>query len=1613
MDARFCLFRIGGLLLLTLGVAGHEAVQAAPPAAVPDTLRITEFMAVNRQTLADEEGDYSDWVEIHNAGSAPVSLRGWSLTDDPDQPTRWTFPDVTLPGGGYQVVFASGKNRGTTVAAWETVVAQGDVGRYQPGTTAPPANWAAPDFDDTAWATGPSGYGYGDGDDATEITPPLPSVFVRLPFNVGRASDVRTALLHLDYDDAFVAYLNGVEVARSSNLGTPGIVPAYDQGAGSDHEARLYQGLPPETFALDHALPLLVDGENVLAVEVHNISVSSSDLTLIPFLTLGLAAPPDHPRGVAAPIAPLLATTPLHTNFSLDADGEYLALVMPDGKTVASAFAPAYPPQSADLSYGLGNGGNGYFAVPTPGAPNGPVLTGRLEPPVFSVPPGFFDAPFKLTLSSTTPGTTIRYTTDGSTPTPNSFRYSEPLAIAQTTIVRAAAFKDGFLPSEVATRTYLFLEDVVTQSASGAPPPGWPSQWGNNVVDYGMDPQVVGPPGSGTRTAVVNALAAIPSISLVTDLPHLFDANTGIYANAFQHGVEWERPTSVELLFPDGTEGFQINAGLRIRGGYSRDPSNPKHAFRLFFESPKLHYPLFGDEGPETFENLDLRTSQNFSWSFDNSDRNIMNRDVFSRDLQRALGEPYTRSRYYHLYLNGQYWGLYQSQERSEAAYGAQYFGGTAEEYDVLKSTGTYNGFWDLEATDGNLDAWRQLWDLCNTIADTPDEAQRRALYLQAQGLDPDGRRNPAFPVLLDVDNLIHYLLVIFYTGNQDAPVTLDKRNVNNFYGVRNRQGDAGFVFFAHDSEWTLLDVNDNVTGPFPAGHTFIESNPQWLHQQLMHVENYRLRFADLVHRHFGPGGVFTPERTSALFQQRAAEIEQAIVAESARWGDAQREPPFTKLDWQNHINFLLNTYFPARSAVVLNQLRNTRRFVTWRSPEQSTTQTTPLYPNVSPPTFNQAGGTVAEGFRLQLSGPDGMVYYTLDGSDPRALDGSPAPTAQVYDGQPIALTRRTTVQARVLDGGTWSAMEAATFLVNATLPTASNLAITELHYNPPAPEADEVAAGFDNNDDFEFIELLNRDATTPLDLSGLTFTDGITATLGAVTLAPGARTVLVNNAAAFAHRYGTGIPVAGVYEGRLSNNGETLTLLAAPGGGVLHAFTYGTSGDWPERADGHGSSLEVRDPDADLNDPDNWRSSAEYHGTPGTADTGPQEGVRINEVLSHTDPPLLDAIELFNPTASPVDLSGWYLSDSYTYRKFALPAGTVLPAGGYRVFDEQDFNAQSDTTDFALDSVRGDALWLVQADAAGNLTRFIDHVTFGAAENGVSFGRWPNGTGDLYPMTTPTLGAANSGPRLGTVLLREVMYHPVNDDANLEYVEVYNAGSEAVSLTRWRLADGVTFDFPEGYTLNPGASVLVVPFDPVAAPDRATVFLEAYPVFGGLPLLGPWTGRLDNGGERLTLTRPDTPPAAEPDFYPALLAFQVSYDDDAPWPDADGNGAALYLSDPAAFPQDAAAWVAIDRRQVAVEPPVEVTHFALSPVFPNPTRGLATLELVLEEPERVTITVYDLLGREVLRLYEGTPEPRQTHRFQLNGSGLSSGLYFIRVGGSTFQATRAVAVVR
>jgi hypothetical protein len=1271
------------------------------------------------------------------------------------------------------------------------------------------------------------------------------SAFIRMPFTVNNAASFTSLTLQMRYDDGFVAYLNGLEVARRNAPASP----VWNSVATAEHLASAYEDINITT-----QVGLLRNGNNLLAIHGLNRATNNAD-----FLIMAEMA-------------------------------EYKAV----GLT------------------------NRYFTIPTPGAFNGESFDGFVADTKFSHDRGFYETNFSVAITSETIGATIRYTTNGSAPTAtNGLLYTAPIPIARTTTLRAAAFKAGLLSSDVDTHTYIFLDDVIRQSPTGVrPTPEWPQGNVNSqIIDYGMDPDIVNNAVWGPM--LKDSLTSIPTFSIVTDLAHLFNPSTGIYANPSGDERTWERPTSLELIHPDGADGFQINAGLRIRGGFSRDPSNPKHAFRLFFRqeygASKLNYPVFGPDGADEFDKFDLRTFQNYSWAFQNDARMIGLRDQFSRDAQTAMGRPTTRGNFFHLYVNGQYWGVYNTEERSEASYGETYFGGRAEDYDTVKVDPDLG--YNIEPTDGTLDAWRRLWDAA--VAGFVTDAN----YFRVQGLNVDGTPNPAYENLLDVPNLIDYMLVIIYGGNLDAPISnfLGNNSPNNWFGIRNRLGAfGGFRFFAHDSEHTLLVENLTVdrTGPFPAGDpaqgsTFEKSSPQYLWSRLSQNVEFRLLVADHIQKHFFNGGVFSTDGARRAFLVRSNEIQSAIVAESARWGDSKNATPYTRTHWVTEMNRLYTQFFTQRPAIVLNQLRADN-----------------LFPNVAAPTFSSYGGVVPSGYSLYMTNTNAAttLYFTLDGSDPRLRGGAVSPTALVYTpGTPITINFSTRVRARVRNAtAIWSPMVDAQFF---TLQDLTKLLISEIMYNPlpqiPTP-----------SDEFEFIEFKNTSTVTQ-DLSGLSFSSGIDfAFTNGTRLLPGQFFVIVRSPTNFAARY-PGVPVNGVFTGRLDNGGETLALSHALGG-VVRSFDYNDVAPWPAAADGYGFSLVPKDPNANPDHANalNWRASSNRGGSPGADDpatTIPR--VLVNEALTRTDAAANDTIELFNPGTQPADIGYWYLTDDVaTPRKYQIAAGTMVPAGSYVVFTEAQFNSNPlSTNSFALSSF-GDELYLFSANTAGELTGYSHGFSFGAANDGLTFGRYVISTGDEHFVTQSanTISNANSLPAVGPLVIRQIMYHPPDpslgeDDVLDEFVELYNITGAPVALfdanvrtNTWRLRDAVDFNFPTNVTVAPDSSVIVVSFDPANSAQR-TAFLNKYGLFTGVPMFGPYQGKLDNSRDSVEVYKPDAPTT---NGVPYILVDRVEYRDLPPWPPApDGSGTALRRIALAAYGNDPTNWVSFATLQIQVQP--------------------------------------------------------------------------------------------
>jgi len=341
------------------------------------SIQLNEIVSSNGSILFDEDGDSPDWIELYNPQEETVDLSGFGLSDDPEELSKWTFPEITVDPGSFLVVFASDKDRTDLVTQWDAVIDWGDNWLYWPGTGPPVSNWAQPNANLAGWSTGPSGFGYGDNDDNTS-TGSVMSVFVYKTFQVTDPENVSKLLFHLDYDDGYIAYLNGQEFARR-NMGAPNTDVAFNQQTTGLHEAEIYTGGFPEPLWIDLSEFPLTGGANILAIEVHNYNSGSSDLSCIPFLTLGYRTEQETVRPPNGNMdLPLIS---LHTNFKISSSGETIVLTDDQEMVLDSVYTGTL---STDMSRGRYLEGNDWslFGEPTPGASNNtPAYIGALPEP--------------------------------------------------------------------------------------------------------------------------------------------------------------------------------------------------------------------------------------------------------------------------------------------------------------------------------------------------------------------------------------------------------------------------------------------------------------------------------------------------------------------------------------------------------------------------------------------------------------------------------------------------------------------------------------------------------------------------------------------------------------------------------------------------------------------------------------------------------------------------------------------------------------------------------------------------------------------------------------------------------------------------------------------------------------------------------------------------------------------------------------------------------------------------------------------------------------------------------------------------------------------------------
>ncbi|QEG35770.1 CotH protein [Bythopirellula goksoeyrii] len=1194
------------------------------------TVVINEFLSDNEDGHRDNAGHRHDWIELKNTGVVAENIAGWYLTDDSGDLTKFQIPSAgaltTLDPGEILLVYASGSNgevglvggeihtnfqlsqepgflalvqsNGSTIedqynfypqqfadisyglgvgvgsTTTETLLGGGtsSTGDGSPAQfrrfTGPNASiddhWTEIDYVATGgdgWSNTTNGLGFGYGSPWQDSTVSLGgeiSAYVRMPFSVANKAELASMNLDLRVDNGYILFLNGREVQRER--------VTTDLKIGNDWELNSRQNISnstitgsPSEIDLTAWLDTIEEGNNVLAIYAAN-----------------------------------------HTSDS----GDFLV--------------------HAELTAERANGAiaDTFMVTPTPGLENGAGYLGIVEDTNFSHDRGFYDAPFPLTISTLEPGTTIRYTTDGTRPTlTNGITYTTPITIDPATLshsdagvvmVRAAAFKTGYFATNVDTQSYIFLDEVLNQDGSGLPTF---SDWGHSSdPDWEIDQSIVSAVGADN---LKEDLKSIPTMSLVMDWEELFGNGTssdghGIYTqtDGWRDRSD-ERFASLEYFTEGLTEEFQIDAVVEIQGHSSANRWNEdKLSFQVKFKQPydtRLQSEtLFGNSAVDgqnaatAFDTLILDAQHNYSFTHANT--SVQSRyatiihDQVVADLSNLAGSEAPHGRWVHLYINGMYWGIYNAHERPDDSFAEEYYGGDKDDYLVVKGFdginmshgGTHEKFLQV---DGGLTAENAYRDLLNTVG---GNMSNLAEYQQVENI-------------LDIDSFIDYMVVLYYAGNYDW-------GENNWFASFDSVAPSGQWHFhswdqehafpnnqnagAGDSRNQDYDHTLQVAGDF-GEHQY---GPTGIHHMLMSSQEYRLRFSDRVEELMQNDGVLTPARAQSVWQARVDELSDAINGEAARWGD-NRSPDKDGDTWATNVQYTSDHFFFANGSY---QSRTDEMIDIFNNTSGSGVGKTDWLVNLESPDFNQFGGTVTTPFNLTMTNPNGggTIYYTLDGTDPRTAGGGISASALVYSGT-VSLTDSTQVRARVRDtsqSGTandWSAEVNKTFNKDEPL----TLRIVELMYNP-------ATAG-----DLEYIELLNTGASI-IDLTGVQLADFSSGgyTFAGGTLAAGERIVVAQDVAAFQSQYPLVTNVeASPFSGSLSNSGETVTLKDSFGV-VIQSFAYSDDGlaGWPTTPDGGGRSLEYVGPlnagenplDGAPGDPfevaSNWQASAQNGGSPG-----------------------------------------------------------------------------------------------------------------------------------------------------------------------------------------------------------------------------------------------------------------------------------------------------------------------------------------------------------------------------------------------------------------------------
>jgi len=1413
---------------------------------------ISEFVASNTNSFEDGFGSKPDWVELYNSGSAAVDLNGYTLSDDASDPSAWTFEgNVSIAANQYMVVFASGKDVVDPLGYQHTnfkLSAGGEyIGLYDPAGN-PLSSFGSNGTDYPAQLTDIS-YGLPGGALVDETS----TSFFLEPTN--------NSVDNVWRSNNFDAAANGFSQTSSA------IGYENNPGSSTSYVGHFSQNISPGRTSVYLRTEFEVTDASAVSDLLLELKYDDGFVAYLNNTPVAQANSPNSPAFNSTStgqhndnFALEYVDFSLNNNINLLQNGTNVLAIHALNQSGSSDFLMV-PRLTSNVSNAPAN----YLATTTPGSGNsgsvslGPVIESVTQSGV-SVNPNQSLVVSARVSDFTLPvdDTSVR------------LHYRSNFGVVRTLVAN-----DNGTNGDATANDGIFSATVSNVGAAGQLF-RWYFTASDTSGNTSRAPRFADPINSAEYFGTV-----VTDASINTDLPVLqwFVQDTaGTFTDAGARGS----------LFFNGE--FYDNIDTNAHGQSTRGSDFPKKSFD--FDS---------NSGEKFLISADVGRASDFNLLTNYADQTKV-RHPLAYDVWQQSGHPASLEGFsVYVQRNGQFYGLYDLIEEGDEEF---------LDRTGLDSNGAlYKVNNRLDSSTNNVDKKSREYE---------DNSDLQMLVNANQGLTGNALSAWIYDNI-EVSTLINYLAV-------NATIA------NNDFGHKN-------MYWYFDAEgtglWSVLPWDQDLS----FGHRWGGAQPPYFDNVLYTNASVNGGFNNIFQRVYADStlddmfdrrlrsmsdaiyGAPGTDVADSYFNTRANQLASLVADEASEdrdlWGqqanfDAYPDGPAEAIE-QFDRDFAIGrrNYIGSRNGVPSSQtgtpavrFNDTDLDVSPASGLQSQE-----YIRIDNPT-NQAadisqwkltGGISHEFLSGTVIPAGGALYVVADVAAFKARTTGPRGGQSLYiqggyQGQ-IANTGETIN----LIANTGQSVDVLNTPASNRTNNQDFLRVTEVNYNPSS-----ALAGT------EYIEFFNRNTSgLTLDLSGVTVSEGFSTPFvfpAGTTLGAGEYLLIVEDVAAFTGTY-TSVPtnkIIGAYIGNLNNNGETIRVDDAGGEKILE-FDYNDSFPWAQAADGAGASLELTDADLTVDLLDKhyaWRASPRTGGSPNGISSSVNPSVVINEVLAHTDLPDVDFIELSNISQSAVDVSGWFLSDSSEdLEKFVIPAGTLIPAGGQIVFDEDDFNSGSPAAgeaDFALSS-NGDEVWLTARDNTfANGHKFIDEVAFAATFNGQSIGTFEDGS-PLAPQLAITKGQPNSAADVG-LLISEVNYNPAEptpaqiaidptfESSDLEFIEIHNPTAAAINLADWRIRGEVDFDFA-ATSIAAGATIVVTKFDPTTNSAKASAFGDFYDINSSVILAGGYSGRLSNSWGLVRLQAPDAPPVNDPTNISHVDVDRMLYDDQGVFTTTDGDG--------------------------------------------------------------------------------------------------------------------------